>query len=184
MNILMGITGGIAAYKTAALVSHLVQADYGVTVIMTESATKLVCPKLFEALSGRPVRTDVFDSDYAHMHIQLGAESDIFCVAPCSANFLAKAASGIANDLLSTVYLSFVGPVLLAPAMNTNMWEKAAVQRNYRQLMKDGVHMVGPESGRLSCGSTGTGRMTEPEQIFKRIVQLVEAPKKKEDENS
>ncbi len=174
MNILLGITGGIAAYKSAFLASRLIQADHEVSVIMTHSATQLVCPKTFEALTNRPVQTELFLADLAHTHIELGREADLFCVAPASANFLAKAATGIADDLLSTVYLSFAGPVLFAPAMNTAMWEKPAVQRNARQLMKDGVQLIGPESGRLSCGETGAGRMSEPEEIFKRITQMLE----------
>ena len=174
MQILLGVTGGIAAYKSAVLVSRLVQADHEVSVIMTHSATQLVCPKTFEALSGKPVNTELFVPGRAHAHIELGREADLFCVAPASANYLAKAAVGIADDLLSTVYLSFVGSVLFAPAMNAAMWEKPAVQRNVRQLMKDGVQFIGPEAGHLSCGETGAGRMSEPEEIFKRISQMSE----------
>ncbi|MCL2305481.1 MAG: phosphopantothenoylcysteine decarboxylase [Planctomycetaceae bacterium] len=174
MHILLGITGGIAAYKSADLVSRLVQANYEVSVIMTRSATQLVCPKTFEALSGRPVHSELFVAERAITHIRLSQEANLFCVAPASANFLAKAATGIADDLLSTIYLSFVGPVLFAPAMNTAMWEKAAVQRNVRQLMKDGVRFIGPETGRLSCGEVGAGRMSEPEEIFKQIVKKLE----------
>ena len=169
MHVLLGITGGIAAYKSAALVSRLVQDHHEVTVIMTKSATQLVCPKTFEALSTRPVHTELFVTGRADFHISLGRQADLLCVAPASANFLAKAATGIADDLLSTVYLSFVGPVLLAPAMNTAMWEKPVVQRNVKQLLLDGVHFIGPETGHLCCGDTGTGRMSEPEEIFKWI---------------
>jgi len=171
MQVLLGITGGIAAYKSAALVSRLVQAGHGVSVIMTRSATQLVCPKTFEALSNRPVHTELFVPGRIHAHIDLSRDADLFCVAPASANFLAKAATGIADDLLSTVYLSFVGPVLFAPAMNTAMWEKPAVQRNVKQLIQDGVQFIGPETGHLCCGDTGAGRMSEPEEIFKRIVE-------------
>jgi len=174
MHILLGITGGIAAYKSAFLVSRLVQADCEVSVIMTQAATQLVCPKTFEALSNRSVHTELFVAERIHPHIDIGREADLLCVAPASANFLAKAATGIADDLLSTLYLSFVGPVLLAPAMNTAMWEKAAVQRNVRQLIKDGIQFIGPETGPLSCGDVGTGRMSEPEEIFKRIIYLLE----------
>lgn len=173
MNVLLGVTGGIAAYKSAMLVSRLVQAEIDVSVIMTKSATELIGPKTFEALSDNPVRTQLFALDNAHPHIELSRKADLMCVAPASANFLAKAAQGIADDLLSTVYLAFTGPVLFAPAMNNAMWEKAAVQRNVRQLMKDGVAFIGPDPGRLSCGESGTGRMSEPEQIFKRIIHLL-----------
>ena len=174
MHILLGVTGGIAAYKSAALVSSLVQADHSVTVIMTRSATQLVNPKTFEALSNGPVHTELFMEERALSHIHLGRDADLFCVAPASANFLAKAAMGIADDLLSTIYLSFTGPVLFAPAMNTAMWEKAAVQRNVRQLIKDGIQFIGPETGRLSCGEVGAGRMSEPEEIFKSIIRILE----------
>lgn len=169
-EILIGITGGIAAYKTAYLVSRLIREDFGVAVIMTESAMQLIGPKTFEALSGRPVRHSLFESDRIHTHIELAREAEIFCIAPASANIIAKAANGIADDLLSTTILSFQGPLLLAPAMNTLMWEKPAVQRNIATLKSDGVKIIGPESGRLSCGETGSGRMSEPDTIFDEIV--------------
>jgi len=168
-EILIGVTGGIAAYKTAMLVSRLVQAGAGVSVIMTRAATELAGPRTFEALSGRPVRTDVFDDAQIHTHIELAREAELFCIAPATANILAKAAAGIADDLLGTVLLSFKGPILMAPAMNCAMWEKAAVQRNVAQLKADGVILIGPESGRLSCGETGMGRMSEPDKIFEAI---------------
>ena len=126
-ELLIGVTGGIAAYKTAALVSQLVQAGAGVTVVMTRSATRLVGPKTFEALTGRPVGTRVFGPG-GHPHIELAEKADLLCVAPATANILAKAACGLADDLLSTLLLSFSGPVLMAPAMNSLMWEKPAVQ--------------------------------------------------------
>jgi len=167
-ELLIGVTGGIAAYKTAVLVSRLVQAGAGVTVIMTRSATKLVSPNTFQALSGRPVQTKVFGPG-AHPHIELAQKAHLLCIAPATANFLAKAACGLADDLLSTVLLSFDGPVLMAPAMNTLMWEKPAVKRNIAQLKADGVIMIDPEEGYLSCGAIGAGRMAEPERIFQVI---------------
>ena len=172
MHILLGVTGGIAAYKSAVLVSRLVQANHEVSVIMTRSATRLVCPKTFEALSHRPVQTELFAAERPFSHIDLGREADLLCVAPASANFLGKTATGIADDFLSTIYLSFVGPVLFAPAMNAVMWEKAAVRRNVQQLLEDGVQFIGPETGRLGCGEAGIGRMSEPEEIFERILQV------------
>jgi len=165
-EILLGVTGGIAAYKAAMLASRLVQAGAGVTVIMTRSATELVRPRTFEALTGRPVRTEMFDATKIHTHLELARDAELLCIAPATANILGKMAGGIADDLLSTVYLSFRGPVVVAPAMNCEMWEKIAVQRNCEQLQDDGVLFVGPESGRLSCGEVGLGRMAEPEQIF------------------
>ena len=150
-ELLIGVTGGIAAYKTAALVSQLVQAGAGVTVVMTRSATRLVGPKTFEALTGRPVGTRVFGPG-GHPHIELAEKADLLCIAPATANILAKAACGLADDLLSTLLLSFSGPVLMAPAMNSLMWEKPAVQRNVAQLRADGVVLIDPEEGYLSCG--------------------------------
>ena len=168
-EILLGITGGIAAFKAAMLASKLVQDGAGVSVIMTRSATELIGPRTFEALTGRSVRTEVFDSTKFHTHIELAREADLLCIAPATANMLGKMACGIADDLLSTVYLSFRGPVIVAPAMNCGMWEKKSVQRNVSQLQSDGVVFVGPESGRLSCGEVGLGRMAEPEQIMQAI---------------
>ncbi len=168
-ELLIGVTGGIAAYKTAALVSQLVQAGAGVTVVMTRSATRLVGPKTFEALTGRPVRTKTFGPG-AHPHIELAEGAELLCVAPATANILAKAAGGLADDLLSTVLLSFGGPVIMAPAMNDRMWQKPAVQRNVEQLRADGVVLVDPEVGYLSCGTRGPGRMASPEKIFQVIA--------------
>ena len=168
-EILIGVTGGIAAYKTAMLVSKLVQSGAGVSVVMTRSAIELVAPRTFEAISGRPVQVDMFAPDRIHPHIELAQKADLFCIAPATANILAKAATGIADDLLSTILLSFDGPILMAPAMNTVMWEKPPVQRNIRQIQEDGIILIGPESGYLSCGQIGVGRMSEPDVIFKAI---------------
>ena len=168
-ELLVGITGGIAAYKTAALVSKLVQAGAGVSVVMTRSATKLVGPKTFEALTGRPVRTRTFGPG-AHPHIELAEAAELLCVAPATANLLAKAAVGLADDLLSTLLLSFDGPVVMAPAMNARMWERPAVTRNVEQLRDDGVVLIDPDEGYLSCGARGPGRMASPEKIFQVIA--------------
>lgn len=173
-ELVIGVTGGIAAYKTASLVSRLVQAGAGVSVVMTDSATKLVAPKTFEALTGRVVRTDTFGDGF-HPHIELAGGAALLCVAPATANLLAKAACGLADDLLSTLLLSFGGPMILAPAMNTGMWEKPAVQRNARQLREDGFILVGPEEGYLSCGTRGVGRMAAPEKIFDIIEDTLQA---------
>ncbi len=172
-EILLGVSGGIAAYKAAALVSRLVQHGFGVSVVMTPSATELVAPKTFEALSGRPVRSSVFHTDRIHAHIELAREADLFCIAPATANILGKAANGIADDLLSTLILSFDGPLLLAPAMNESMWSKSAVQRNVGLLIEDGAILIGPEPGRMSCGEIGLGRMSEPEKIFEKICEIL-----------
>ena len=171
-RLVIGVTGGIAAYKTAALVSRLVQAGATVTVVMTESATRLVGPKTFEALTGRPVRTDMWGPG-AHPHIELAEEAELLCVAPATADLLAKAACGLADDLLSTLLLAFSGPIVLAPAMNSHMWNKPAVQRNVEQLRADRFLLVDPEEGYLSCGAVGVGRMASPDKIFQVIADTL-----------
>jgi len=175
-EVLLGVTGGIAAYKAAALASRLVQAGAGVSVVMTRAATQLVGPKTFEALTGRPVGVEVFGST-PHPHIELAETADVLCVAPATANFLAHAAWGLADDLLSTVYLSFAGPVVVAPAMNARMWEKPAVGRNVERLRADGVTILEPEEGYLSCGARGPGRMVSPEKIFDVLAGLLTRPR-------
>jgi phosphopantothenoylcysteine decarboxylase len=174
-EVLIGVTGGIAAYKSAALVSQLVQAGAGVSVVMTRSATRLVAPATFEALSGRPVALRTFGG--GHPHIEAAQRAQLLCIAPATANILAKAACGLADDLLSTILLAFDGPVLMAPAMNSIMWQKPAVQRNVAQLRADGIQMIDPEAGHLSCGMYGPGRMAEPDTIFKAIAKRLEAVK-------
>jgi phosphopantothenoylcysteine decarboxylase/phosphopantothenate--cysteine ligase len=178
-EILIGVTGGIAAYKTAALVSELVQSGAGVTVVMTRCARQFVGAATFRALTGRPVATRSFESA-AHplgAHIELAREAELLCVAPATANFLAKAAHGLADDLLSTLVLSFTGPIVLAPAMNKEMWAKAAVQRNVDQLRADGYHLVGPAEGWQSCRERGVGRMAEPAEIAAAIRSLLDKEK-------
>ena len=174
-EVLIGVTGGIAAYKTAALVSQLVQSGIGVTVAMTSAAEQFVGQATFAALTGRPVATSAFDSNAFPWgaHISLAERADLYCVAPATADFLSKAAQGAADDLVSTLYLSVTSAVLVAPAMNCQMWEKAAVQRNVAQLAEDGVHLVGPDEGWLSCRQQGFGRMAAPEAIFAAIQRLL-----------
>lgn len=174
-EILVGVTGGIAAYKTAALVSDLVQSGVGVTAIMTPAACEFVGPATFRALTGRPVYSQTFDSEHFALgpHIELARQAQLLCVAPATADFLAKAAHGLADDLLSTLLLSFTGPVLMAPAMNTEMWTKPVVARNVAQLRADGVKFVDPGEGWLSCRQKGPGRMAEPAEIKRAIVELL-----------
>lgn len=174
-EILLAVCGGIAAYKSATIVSRLRQRDIGVTVVMTQAATELVGVQTFEALSGRPVRSTVFRTDRIHAHIELAREANLFCIAPATANILAKAAHGIADDLVSTLILSFEGPLLIAPAMNPAMWSKPAVQRNVRQLIEYGTEIIGPAEGRMSCGETGTGRMAEPDVIVTTILERLKS---------
>jgi phosphopantothenoylcysteine decarboxylase/phosphopantothenate--cysteine ligase len=173
-EVLLGVSGGIAAYKAAALASRLVQAGARLTVVMTQAATQLVGPKTFEALSGRPVLTEMFGPG-SHPHIEPAQRAELLCVAPATANILAKAACGLADDLLSTLILAFDGPVIMAPAMNCHMWAKPAVQRNVAQLRADGVLLIGPTEGYLSCGDRGPGRMAEPEAIFDVILKELKA---------
>jgi phosphopantothenoylcysteine decarboxylase len=174
-EIIVGVTGGIAAYKTAALVSQLVQAGAEVTVVTTAAAEQFVGPATFAALTGRPVARKVFDEQQFPLgaHIALAERSELLLVAPASADFLAKAAQGLADDLLSTLYLAFTGRVLVAPAMNTAMWEKPAVQRNIAQLRADGVQFIDPDSGWLSCRQVGAGRMAAPEKILEVVREML-----------
>jgi phosphopantothenoylcysteine decarboxylase len=178
-EIIVGVTGGIAAYKTAALVSDLVQGGMGVTVVMTRGAQKFVGAATFRALTGRPVYSRTFDSEHFPLgpHIELARQAQVLCVAPATADFLAKAAHGLADDLLSTLLLSFTGQVLMAPAMNTEMWTKPVVERNVALLRQDGVQFVDPGEGWLSCRQKGPGRMAEPEEIKRAILSLLPAGK-------
>lgn len=176
-ELVVGVTGGIAAYKTAMLVSRLVQAGANVSVVMTAAAEQFIGAATFAALTGRPVARAVFDEAAYPLgaHIELATRGKLLCVAPATADFLAHAAQGQAPDLLATLYLSFTGPVVIAPAMNCEMWEKPAVQRNVAQLRADGVHIVDPEEGWLSCRRRGVGRMAEPETILARINEVLAA---------
>ena len=176
-EVLLGVCGGIAAYKSADLCSKLVQLGAHVSVIMTESAHQFIGATTFEALTDRPVHSDAFKvkEHYQGEHIGLGRRAQLLVVAPASADCLAKFAHGLADDLLSTLYLAFTGPVLVAPAMNCDMWAKPAVQRNVSQLRADGVHFVEPGQGWLSCGAIGPGRMAEPEEILARIQTLLDS---------
>jgi len=165
-NIIVAVTGGVAAFKAAALTSQLAQNGYNVRAVMTPAAQKFIGAATFAALTGHSVVTDIFDPQFPlGSHIELARSSDLLCVAPATANFLAKAACGVSDDLLSTLYLCFTGPVIVAPAMNCEMWEKASVQRNVKQLLDDGVTMVDPQEGWLSCRTKGIGRMAPPEDI-------------------
>jgi len=173
-EILVGVTGGIAAYKAADLVSLLAQEGAAVSVVMTEHATRFVGPLTFQALSRRPVYTDLFaEGAYDTDHIALADRAEAAVVAPATANAIGKLAGGIADDLLSTVLVALRVPVILAPAMNEAMWNHPAVQANVETLRRRGVRFVGPEEGRLACGTEGPGRMAEPETIFAQIVRAL-----------
>jgi phosphopantothenoylcysteine decarboxylase len=178
-EIIVGVSGGIAAYKTAYLVSDLVQNGIGVTVVMTRAAQKFIGAATFQALTGRRVLTHGFDKHEYHLgpHIELARQAQLLCVAPATADILGKATCGFADDLLSTLLLSFTGPTILAPAMNNEMWEKPVVQRNVKQLEQDGFHLIGPNEGWLSCRVKGQGRMAEPTEIAAKIRELLSIKK-------
>ncbi len=170
-HLLLGVTGGIAAYKTAELVRLLVKQGHSVQVVMTEAATHFITPTTLQALSGRPVFVDSWDQRIANgmPHIELSRQADAILVAPASADFLAKLTHGFANDLLSTLCLARECPLLVAPAMNKQMWENPSTQRNVTQLLQDGISVLGPDSGEQACGEIGQGRMLEPEALLEAL---------------
>jgi phosphopantothenoylcysteine decarboxylase len=176
-EVLLCLGGGIACYKVADLASKLVQAGAGVTVAMTEAAKEFIAPLTFQSLTGRAVFMSMWQSTeyYDTRHISLTDRADIMVVAPATANLLAKLSLGIADDLVSTMALAATGacPVLLAPAMNTRMWEAPQVAENVARLRKFGAQFVGPDTGRLACGTTGPGRMSEPAEILARISEII-----------
>lgn len=172
-EILLGVSGGVAAFKAAELCSRLVQLQARVTVIMTESSHRFIGSTTFEALTGRPVYSDPFQAveHFRGEHIGLAQRAELAVVAPATAQTIARLAHGMADDLLSTTLLVTTAPVILAPAMNCDMWTKAAVQRNVRQLELDGISIVGPDDGWLSCGRTGPGRMADVDVILRSVVR-------------
>ena len=172
-KILLGVSGGVAAYKSATVASRLVQDGFDVRVVMTESAKQFIGEATFMALTGKKVVTQMFDSEFPlGPHIELARDHEVLCIVPATANTIGKMAGGIADDLLSTLYLCFTGNVLIAPAMNCEMWDSASVQRNVKILEKDGVQMIGPEEGWLSCRVKGMGRMSEPERIVEELKSV------------
>ncbi|GHU38138.1 phosphopantothenoylcysteine decarboxylase [Betaproteobacteria bacterium] len=171
-RVALGVTGGIAAYKSAELVRLLVKQGASVRVAMTEAATHFVTPTTFQALSGNRVFTDQWDTSVANgmAHINFSREADVLLIAPASADFLAKLANGLADDLLSTLTLARDCPLLVAPAMNRQMWSKPATQRNIATLIGDAVGVLGPASGDQACGEVGEGRMLEPAEILEELI--------------
>lgn len=176
-RIILGVTGGIAAYKAADLCRLLVRARAEVRVVMTAAAQQFVTPLTFQALSGQPVLTSLWDaaSGDGMAHIHLSRDADLLLVAPASADFLAKLAHGGADDLLSTLCLARACRLAVAPAMNREMWDAAATRRNLAQLHTDGVHVLGPAAGEQACGETGPGRMLEPADILAALPGLLGA---------
>jgi len=177
-SIVLGITGGIAAYKAAELVRLLVKANIEVQVVMTEAACQFITPVTMQALSGKPVFKDMWDASIANgmPHIELSRAADAVVIAPASADFIAKLAYGRADDLLSTLCLARDCPLLIAPAMNKQMWENPATQRNIALLDADGITILGPDSGEQACGETGLGRMLEAEDLL-NLIQAHFQPK-------
>ncbi|MDQ0865484.1 bifunctional phosphopantothenoylcysteine decarboxylase/phosphopantothenate--cysteine ligase CoaBC [Arthrobacter globiformis] len=174
MRIVLGVGGGIAAYKVASLLRLFTEAGHDVTVIPTEAATRFVGVATWEALSGNPVTNSVFDDVDQVKHVRLGHEADLIVVAPATADLLARAATGQANDLLTNTLLMASGPVLFAPAMHTEMWQHAATQANVETLRSRGVTVLEPASGRLTGSDSGPGRLPEPEAIFDAAIALMQ----------
>lgn len=174
LRILLAVSGGIAAYKSAELVRLLRKDGADVRVVMTQSAQAFVSPLTFQALSGNPVHTELLDSDEENAmgHINLARWADVMVIAPATANTLAKCAHGFANDLVSTLYLAATCTVAVAPSMNQAMWDKPITQDNIARLRSQGVMVIGPDSGEQACGETGAGRMSEPEAIFRQLIGL------------
>ena len=172
-RVLLGVTGGIAAYKAASLARLLTEAGADIEVVMTGSATRFVGPETFAALTGRPVHTSLWERPGEVVHVRLAREHDLVVVAPATANVLAKLAAGLADDLLTSTLLEYRGPIVVAPAMHTGMWDHPATRRNVRDLMERGVTVVGPVSGALAHGDEGIGRMSEPDAILDAATSAV-----------
>ena len=175
-RVLLGVTGGVAAYKVAELARLLQRNNVEVQVAMTESATRFVGPATFQALTGKPVITDLWDASFPNnmAHIELSRGVDAIVVAPASADFLAKLAHGLADDVLSTTCLARNCPLLVAPAMNREMWDNPATQRNVATLRADGVTILGPAAGDQACGEVGMGRMLEPEELLDAVLAFLQ----------
>ena len=174
-TVLLGVTGGIAAYKAAALASALVKLNAAVEVVMTKNATEFITPLTFEELTGRRVMVDTFDRNFQHQveHISLAQRTDLMIIAPATANVCAKLAHGLADDMLTTTALACRCPKLIAPAMNTNMFENPVTQDNLNLLRRYGWEIIEPASGRLACGAVGTGKLPEPEELVQHILRCV-----------
>ena len=175
-KIVLGVTGGIAAFKIASLASLLVKGGAEVRVVMTEAATEFISARTFQELTGQPVSTEMFggSSNYRVEHIALAQWAELTVIAPATANFLAKAAHGIADDLLTTMILATTAPIMVSPSMNVNMFENAATQENISILRRRGFLVIEPAVGHLACGTSGKGRLPEPEELAVRINEFFE----------
>jgi phosphopantothenoylcysteine decarboxylase/phosphopantothenate--cysteine ligase len=174
-EIIVGVCGGIACYKTADVVSKLVQAGAGVTVVMTKEARRFIAPLTFQALSGRPVRTSTFDlvDSSDPQHISLTERADLLLIAPATTNIIARIACGLTDDLVSLMVCAAACPVAFAPAMNNRMWENPIAQENAKKLMKLGYTFIGPDAGWLACRNVGPGRMSEPQAIVDEVEKML-----------
>ena len=177
-EVIVAVCGGIAAYKVADVVSMLVQLGAGVTVCMTREAQKFVTPLTFQALSGRPVRTDTFDlvESSDPQHIGLTERADLMLVAPATNNVIAKVAHGLCDDLVSLMVCAAACPVVFVPAMNTRMWDHPVAQENVAKLTSIGYRFIGPDSGWLACRNVGSGRLSEPQKIVDEVVRMLTVP--------
>ena len=177
-TVLLGVTGGIAAYKAAALASALVKQHAAVEVVMTKNATEFITPLTFEQLTGRKVMVDTFDRNFVHQveHIALAQRTDLVIIAPATANVCAKLAHGLADDMLTTTVLACRCPKLIAPAMNTNMYENPVTQDNLDILRRYGWEVIPPSSGRLACGAVGPGKLPEPEELLQYVLRRLALP--------
>ncbi len=173
-HILLGVTGGIAAYKSAYLARRLGEAGADVRVIMTKAAERFVGRQTFAAITGHPVERDLFDGSSVSPHTDLADWAELIVVAPATTNLIGHLANGLADDLLTNTLLATRVPVVIAPAMHTEMWEHPATQRNIHRLREDGHEIVGPDTGELAGGDVGTGRMSEPEAILAVVEKLLE----------
>lgn len=177
INVVLGVTGGIAAYKACDIVSNLKKLNANVDIIMTESATRMVGPSTFRSLSQNPVITDTFDTPryWEIEHISLAQKADVLLVAPATANIIGKVANGIADDMLSTTIMASTAKVVFAPAMNTKMYENKIVQQNIKKLISLGYQFIEPASGRLACGDMGTGKLADTNKIMEFIIDIVKS---------
>ena len=179
-ELVLGVTGSIAAYKAAELVRLMIKAGWGVSVIMTKGATRFVGALTFQTLSRRTVTVDMFDEpeEWVPGHISMADRASVMVVAPCTANVIAKLAHGLADDMLTATALACPAPLIVAPAMNCHMWDHAAKQTNIATLQKRAVKIVNGDKGDLACGYEGNGRMAEPAQIMKAIEAVLKKQKK------
>ncbi|MCX5776693.1 MAG: bifunctional phosphopantothenoylcysteine decarboxylase/phosphopantothenate--cysteine ligase CoaBC [Candidatus Firestonebacteria bacterium] len=176
-NIIVGVCGGIAAYKVCELVQQLKYRGAEATVVMTKNACEFVTPLTFQTLSGRPVYTEMFrlinEEEWQVEHVELGKKCDLMVIAPATANILGKLAAGMADDPLTTTALCVRAPVLICPAMNTAMWNNGLVKDNVDKLKKFGYKFIGPGAGKLACGDTGKGRLEDIEKILEVITEII-----------